>query len=264
MLRFSGEVLDGVAGYTFPGPHSKREGGSGVGENGDGATKQVDPSGEKKENEKPPKDEWKTTLTSLLQFLDTLDRAWLAILRSQIWDTASGRGVDMLVSSSQPQSPATLQGNLAGLQLGGGTAGGVSQTDRTRLRSILLLGTERMEEWMDGGVLVVFSNEAEGEDEFGLDEDEEDEDEGIERKVANEKRQKEMETETGQIDIDLDLNPDLESEEAKGEKMEVDEPGPKLKPKESRRERRERQAWRRIQGVNDLFSRTWREMGDVV
>lgn len=71
------------------------------------------------------------TLAQLLAWLDDLDKGWLAVLRSQAWDPIVRTGTDVTLpaDNSQHSTPA-------------------SQTDRTRLRSILVAGTSRMEEWL--------------------------------------------------------------------------------------------------------------------
>ena len=81
------------------------------------------------------------TLPQLLEWLDELDRGWLAVLRGQAWDPASHSGVDV------SHSDHSESGADAETQSVGG-ASSVSQTDRTRLRSILVGGTDRMEEWL--------------------------------------------------------------------------------------------------------------------
>ncbi|KAI0927834.1 hypothetical protein AcW1_005253 [Taiwanofungus camphoratus] len=71
------------------------------------------------------------TLAQLLAWLDDLDKGWLAVLRSQAWGPIVRTGTDVTLpaDNSQHSTPA-------------------SQTDRTRLRSILVAGTSRMEEWL--------------------------------------------------------------------------------------------------------------------
>lgn len=70
-------------------------------------------------------------LTELLDWLDDLDEAWVVIIQCQIWDPESGHGLDLILPSnvSMPSSPLT-------------------QTDRTRLRSLLIGGTASIEEWL--------------------------------------------------------------------------------------------------------------------
>ncbi|KAF9806140.1 hypothetical protein IEO21_08802 [Rhodonia placenta] len=69
-------------------------------------------------------------LSQLLSWLEDLDKGWLAVLNGETWDTVERIGIE----TSLPDEPArsTI----------------VSQTDRTRLRSILIAGTNRLEEWL--------------------------------------------------------------------------------------------------------------------
>ncbi|TFK45528.1 hypothetical protein OE88DRAFT_1669119 [Heliocybe sulcata] len=68
------------------------------------------------------------TLPKLLSWMNDLDLGWLAVLRGQAWDPAAHTALDVTASTV----PAPM-----------------SQTERTRLRSLLVTGTERMEEWME-------------------------------------------------------------------------------------------------------------------
>ncbi|KIJ63354.1 hypothetical protein HYDPIDRAFT_92540 [Hydnomerulius pinastri MD-312] len=78
-------------------------------------------------------------LQQLLDFLDDLDQAWLAVLKSQAWDPSSGEGVDLIVpvDKIEPGKPS-IRSSPA------------SQTERTRLRSLLVTGTAGLEEWLSG------------------------------------------------------------------------------------------------------------------
>lgn len=73
------------------------------------------------------------TLPQLLDWLDDLDRGWLAVLRSQSWDPEAHAGVDIILHD---QASNTVSSSP------------MSQTERTRLRSLLISGTARMEEWL--------------------------------------------------------------------------------------------------------------------
>ncbi|KAG2132856.1 uncharacterized protein EDB93DRAFT_1093547 [Suillus bovinus] len=75
----------------------------------------------------------------LLDFLDDLDQAWSAVLKSQVWDPAAGEGVDVIVPVDE-----IIPGNLPM------RSSPVSQTERTRLHSLLVTGTAGLEEWMTG------------------------------------------------------------------------------------------------------------------
>ncbi|KZT18828.1 hypothetical protein NEOLEDRAFT_1079271 [Neolentinus lepideus HHB14362 ss-1] len=68
------------------------------------------------------------TLSQLLAWMNDLDLGWLAVLRGHVWDPSAHAAVEV-ISDTAP-SP-------------------MSQTERTRLRSLLVTGTERMEEWLE-------------------------------------------------------------------------------------------------------------------
>ncbi|KIK19519.1 hypothetical protein PISMIDRAFT_682979 [Pisolithus microcarpus 441] len=70
--------------------------------------------------------------------MDDLDQAWVAVLRSQVSVLDKGEGVDMII-------PADLMQSVTSIQFAP-----VSQTERTRLRSLLLTGTSGLEEWPAG------------------------------------------------------------------------------------------------------------------
>lgn len=76
-------------------------------------------------------------LPQLLSWLNDLDRGWLAILRSQAWDPDAREGVDV------PQQTDALHGDTEGAM-----RSPMTQTERTRLRSLLISGTGRLEEWL--------------------------------------------------------------------------------------------------------------------
>jgi len=78
-------------------------------------------------------------LRLLLDFLDDVDQAWVTVLRSQAWDPATGKGVDLVVPTDQIQPGTTLIRTSP-----------VSQTEKTRLRSLLVTGTAGIEEWLMG------------------------------------------------------------------------------------------------------------------
>ncbi|KAG7453140.1 uncharacterized protein BT62DRAFT_940510, partial [Guyanagaster necrorhizus] len=72
----------------------------------------------------------------LMDWLDDLDQAWLAVLQSQVWDPKEGLGVDLVID---------VDSVAAGVK-----SSPLSQTERTRLRSLLLGGVETLEEWLFG------------------------------------------------------------------------------------------------------------------
>ena len=73
------------------------------------------------------------TLQDLIDFLDDLDQAWLSVLQGQIWDPEKGEGVDLIVPVEEA---TTLKSSPP------------SQTDLTRLRSLLFAGQSALEEWL--------------------------------------------------------------------------------------------------------------------
>lgn len=75
------------------------------------------------------------TLPQLLDWLNELDRAWLTVLRFQTWDTEARTGVDIIIDSPSNEEPHI-------------TSSSMSQTERTRLRSLLISGTSDLEEWL--------------------------------------------------------------------------------------------------------------------
>lgn len=74
-------------------------------------------------------------LPDLLGFLDDLDQAWLTVLESQIWDPNSKSSSDLIV-------PADDVTNIRSTPM--------NPTERTRLRSLLISGTAKLEEWLAG------------------------------------------------------------------------------------------------------------------
>lgn len=75
-------------------------------------------------------------LQQLLNFLNDLDEAWLAVLDSQVWDFSTRTGTDLVipVDTIDPNQPICLTP--------------VNQTERTRLHSLLITGTSGLEEWL--------------------------------------------------------------------------------------------------------------------
>ena len=90
LLRLSGEVFNSVPGYT---PDEK-------------------------------------SLPILLDWLQDLDRGWLAVLRSQAWDLETRSGINVRLPDEA-------------------RSGSLSQTERIRLKSLLVTGMEMFEEWVE-------------------------------------------------------------------------------------------------------------------
>jgi hypothetical protein len=74
-------------------------------------------------------------LPEVLDWLDDLDQAWLAVLQSQVWDSKEGAGTDLLIDTEEAA--------------GGMKSSPVTQTESTRLRSLLVGGAASLEEWLE-------------------------------------------------------------------------------------------------------------------
>ena len=72
-----------------------------------------------------------TDLAPLLQWLEMLDRGWLSVLCRHAWDPVRGEGVEL---------PEDLLEKTTLL----------TQTDCTRLHSLLVTGISALENWMEG------------------------------------------------------------------------------------------------------------------
>ncbi|KAL0572542.1 hypothetical protein V5O48_009421 [Marasmius crinis-equi] len=70
-------------------------------------------------------------LPVLADWLDDIDQAWVVVLRLQVWDRNEGVGiaVDLPADSDLRSSP-------------------MNQTEKTRLKSLLVGGMEMLEEWI--------------------------------------------------------------------------------------------------------------------
>jgi hypothetical protein len=84
-------------------------------------------------------------LPALLDWLNDLDAGWLAVLRSQAWDADTHRGVDVSLLDDEDASMQSPDGDS---QMDAPAP--MTQTERTRLRSLLIAGTGRLEEWLVG------------------------------------------------------------------------------------------------------------------
>jgi hypothetical protein len=71
----------------------------------------------------------------LLDWLDDLDQAWLSVLQAQVWDPEDGPA-DLVIDA---------EAAAAGIK-----SSAVTQTERTRLRSLLIGGSATLEEWLSG------------------------------------------------------------------------------------------------------------------
>ena len=81
-----------------------------------------------------------SVLPQLLNWLDQLDKGWLAVLRLQAWDTSLHEGIDAQIERLPDD---TLMDDAIPNRVA------VSQTDRARLRSILMSASSALEEWLD-------------------------------------------------------------------------------------------------------------------
>ncbi|THV06901.1 hypothetical protein K435DRAFT_772907 [Dendrothele bispora CBS 962.96] len=85
-----------------------------------------------------------------LDWLDDLDQAWVSVLQTQIWDPQQGVGVDLVIDAEDAAK---------GLK-----STGPSQTERTRLKSLLIGGVATLDEWIEGKPMLVEDGEGEGDE----------------------------------------------------------------------------------------------------
>jgi len=125
MLRLTGESLRGITGYPLTTGTASWE------TNGNRDALREDGP------------DVKAVVREVLDLLDDLDKAWVVILRGQTWDSNTGKAVETLTESN---------------------SGNLSQTERIRLRSLLVGGTSGLEEWLQtGGALESLDEETQGE-----------------------------------------------------------------------------------------------------
>ena len=79
-------------------------------------------------------------LQELVDFLDDLDQSWIAVLQGQIWDPELAEGVDLILPIEDVARPLDSIPSLKSTP--------PSQTDITRLRSLLFSGEASLEEWL--------------------------------------------------------------------------------------------------------------------
>ncbi|PFH54324.1 hypothetical protein AMATHDRAFT_44843 [Amanita thiersii Skay4041] len=77
-------------------------------------------------------------LHEVVDWLDDLDQAWLAVLQTQVWDPEQGVGRDLVID--------------AGDAADGVKSTPMSQTEVARLRSLLVGGVASLEEWLSVGM----------------------------------------------------------------------------------------------------------------
>ena len=78
-----------------------------------------------------------SVLEDVVSWLDDLDEAWLVVLESRMWDPEKGTGRDLVIEGSEA---------AAGIK-----STPMSQTDVTRLRSLLVGAIAELEDWLSGG-----------------------------------------------------------------------------------------------------------------
>ncbi|KAK7438451.1 hypothetical protein VKT23_018064 [Stygiomarasmius scandens] len=88
-------------------------------------------------------------LVLALDWLDDLDQAWVSVLQTQTWDPEEGVGVDLVIDAEDAAN---------GLK-----STGPSQTERTRLKSLLIGGVATLEEWVEGRTVEEFDGETSNE-----------------------------------------------------------------------------------------------------
>ncbi|KIK64334.1 hypothetical protein GYMLUDRAFT_56869 [Collybiopsis luxurians FD-317 M1] len=76
-------------------------------------------------------------LSLAMDWLDDLDQSWVAVLQAQVWNPREGIGEDLVVDAQD-----VAKGSIKSTPM--------SQTERTRLKSLLLGGVATLEEWLEG------------------------------------------------------------------------------------------------------------------
>ena len=86
------------------------------------------------------------TLRDVLEFLGDLDRAWLAVLQSQVWDPSTDQAVDLVVALHD--NPPTMNPSFDRPSPLSIKSTSPNQTEITRLQSLLFTGESSLEEWL--------------------------------------------------------------------------------------------------------------------
>jgi hypothetical protein len=84
-----------------------------------------------------------SALHDLIDFLDDIDQAWVAVLQGQVWDPELAEGVDLILPTTIHTSSVA---NGSSVKTYKSTP--PSQTDIARLRSLLFSGESALEEWL--------------------------------------------------------------------------------------------------------------------
>jgi hypothetical protein len=134
MLQLTGETLDSVVGYAPDAPPPETDP---ISPNSQASTSRE--TGPSPSNQR-----------ILLSFLNDLDKAWLAILRNQSWDADKSTGKDLDIHNKQTSTSTAMEIDDPTSEPPSHRAPtfSISQTDRARLRSLLISGTEKLEEWL--------------------------------------------------------------------------------------------------------------------
>ncbi|KAM6500493.1 hypothetical protein JOM56_003507 [Amanita muscaria] len=77
-----------------------------------------------------------SVLEDLVSWVDDLDQAWLVVLQSQVWDPEKGIGKDLVIDTDAASGTKSTP---------------MSQTEVTRLRSLLVGGMAELENWLTMG-----------------------------------------------------------------------------------------------------------------
>ena len=75
-------------------------------------------------------------LPAVLDWLDDLDQAWLTVLQAQVWHPVEG-GVDLVIDAADASA--------------GVRSSPLSQTESTRLKSLIVGAEASLEEWLENG-----------------------------------------------------------------------------------------------------------------
>ncbi|KAH6909116.1 hypothetical protein BKA70DRAFT_1222018 [Coprinopsis sp. MPI-PUGE-AT-0042] len=130
LLRLTGDVLGSIVGYSV--------------------TRRVsDPFAiPTSDNEKPTLSlqDVRARLVDLVDFLDDLDQAWVAVLQSQAWDPSSAEGVD--ISEAVESILHQPNGDSPMMDSSQVKSSPPTATDVARLRSLLTGGESAIEEWL--------------------------------------------------------------------------------------------------------------------
>jgi hypothetical protein len=137
LLRLTGDVLSSILGYRLTKPVSD-------------PLEPVEPA-ERFEKSAQDSQRIRDTLRDILDFLDDLDQAWLAVLEGQVWDPETAEGVSLQVGLQRITESSSPDGKPDGPPVNMDVdykTSPPSQTDVTRLRSLLMTGESGLEEWL--------------------------------------------------------------------------------------------------------------------